>query len=70
MTIRAASLGKNLGESHWAWKIEIFGASAIWEGTDNFVNICINHLLEIRSMNGRLYCVQSAGVFNSIRRLP
>jgi hypothetical protein len=28
----------------------------IWEGTDAFVNYCINHLRPIRSRGGRLYC--------------
>lgn len=29
----------------------------IWEGSDAFVNYCINRLKEIRSEDGRLYCV-------------
>ena len=30
----------------------------IWQGTDAFVNYCINELKEIRSSGGRLYCVK------------
>jgi hypothetical protein len=64
--IRVASAGQFLGEDLWAWQIESFGASVIWEGTDNFINICINHSYEIRSQGGRLYCVQKAGSFYKI----
>ncbi len=38
--IRVASSGQFLGDSLWKWKIEAYGASVIWQGTDNFVNIC------------------------------
>jgi hypothetical protein len=69
LRIRVASQGHSFGESRWAWKIKTFGASVIWQGTDNFINICINRALEIRSQGGRLYCVQSAAAFKSIRRL-
>lgn len=56
--IRVASSGQFLGDSLWAWEIESFGGGVIWEGTDNFINICINGNYEIRSRNLRLYCVQ------------
>jgi hypothetical protein len=67
--LRVASSGQFLGESSWAWQIESFGASVIWEGTDNFINICINHSYELRSQGGRLYCVQKAGTFYKITQL-
>ena len=34
--------------------------SRIWQGTDNFVNICINRGYPIYSAGGRLYCVSPA----------
>ena len=67
--VRVASSGQFLGDSRWAWKIESFGASVIWQGTDNFINICINRSYQIRSQGGRLYCVQKAGSFYKIARL-
>ena len=69
MRIRASANGQYLGESLWLWQNETSSASIIWEGTDNFVNICINRTYEIRSSGGRLYCVQPAMSFRKVKRL-
>ena len=66
---RIASGGKFLGESLWAWKIYSFGGGRIWEGTDNFINICINGSHELRSLGGRLYCYQGSRQDETITRL-
>ncbi len=42
----------------------------IWEGTDDFVNVCINHLLQIRSKGGRLYCVAPGSYSVTFTRKP
>ncbi len=39
----------------------------IYENQDAFVNYCINHNAEIRSHNGRLYCVRPGAVRQRIR---
>lgn len=39
----------------------------IFEGTDAFVNYCINQGKEIRSENGRLYCVRITGERGSVK---
>jgi hypothetical protein len=69
MRIRASANGQFLGESSWLWENEASSGSIIWQGTDNFVNICINHPYEIRSSGGRLYCVQPGGSFRKVTRL-
>jgi hypothetical protein len=63
LRLRVASSGQFLGDSLWAWEIESFGTIVIWQGTDSFINICINHSYEIRSRGGRLYCVQKGDSF-------
>jgi hypothetical protein len=53
--------------------VSIHGAKKIWEGTDAFVNVCINDSLEIRSSNGRLYCKTRGWTFKELsieRRKP
>jgi hypothetical protein len=67
--IRVASSGEFLGDSLWKWKIEAYGGSLIWEGTDNFINICIDDNKEIRSRAGRLYCLQEPGTFYKITQV-
>jgi hypothetical protein len=67
--IRASANGEFLGESLWLWENETSSGSIIWEGTDNFINICINHPYEVRSSGGRLYCVQPAASFRKVKRL-
>jgi hypothetical protein len=42
----------------------------IWQGTDDFVNVCINHLLLIRSKGGRLYCVAPGSYSATFTRKP
>jgi hypothetical protein len=42
-------------ERHWPRE------EKIWEGSDAFVNYCINKGKEIRSSGGRLYCVRLVG---------
>lgn len=37
-----------------------------WEGTDAFVNICINKPLPIKSRGGRLYCKRPARVIRKV----
>ena len=41
----------------------------VWQGTDGFVNYCINHLRPIRSENGRLYCWTESRYWVAISRL-
>lgn len=69
MRVGAGSSGQFLGKSLWAWQIESIGASIIWEGTDSFINICINDSKEIRSSGGRLYCRYEAFEFYKITPL-
>jgi hypothetical protein len=42
----------------------------IWEGTDDFVNVCINQLRKIRSKNLRLYCVAPGSYSVTFTRKP
>ena len=42
------------------------GAKKIWEGTDAFVNVCIDRGLEIRSSGGVLYCETGGWVYREL----
>ena len=39
-----------------AWKASWVAPRTIWQGTDDFINVCINEGLQTYSKNGRLYC--------------
>jgi hypothetical protein len=36
--------------------ISFYPATTVWQGTDSFVNVCVNESLEIFSSGGKLYC--------------
>jgi hypothetical protein len=42
------------------------GAKKIWEGTDAFVNVCIDRGLEIHSSGGVLYCETGGWVYREL----
>ena len=42
----------------------------IWQGTDDFVNVCINGLHQLRSKNLRLYCVIAGNYSVTFTRRP
>jgi hypothetical protein len=47
------------------------GARKIWQGTDDFVNICIDKTQHIRSQGGRLYCYYGGKTnWATIKKLP
>lgn len=69
MRIRASANGQFLGESLWLWENATSGGSIIRQGTDAFINVCINGPNEIKSSNGRLYCVQPAFSSRKVKRL-
>ena len=39
-----------------SWSSTRIAPRIIWQGTDDYVNVCINDGLETYSKNGRLYC--------------
>jgi hypothetical protein len=41
----------------------------IWEGTDAFVNYCIDHSRPIHSQGGRLYCTTTGRYSVKLKRL-
>ncbi len=46
------------------------GEERIYEGSDSFVNFCIDHNQEIRSANGRLYCARIVGEHGFLKLHP
>ena len=42
------------------------GSKKIWEGTDAFINVCIDRGLEIRSSGGVLYCETGGWVYREL----
>jgi hypothetical protein len=39
----------------------------IWEGSDEFINYCVNETREVRSSGGRLYCTTDSSVSYAIK---
>jgi len=50
------------------WR-ETGGPRKIWEGTDDFINICIDKTQHIRSEGGRLYCYYGTKVEESLVKI-
>lgn len=56
LTIRASSENVHLGQAKYSYAIRVLGKRTIWEGTDAFVNYCLNEGATLWSSGGKLYC--------------
>lgn len=57
------------GAARYAYTMRVLAAEQIFQGTDAFINYCINELKEIRSSGGRLYCWTEGATIVTMRRL-
>jgi hypothetical protein len=63
---------KKVASGRFWIKIDHYGGYDIYEGTDEFINICINDTHNLYSRNGRLYCHIPGGTIQTFayRRRP
>jgi hypothetical protein len=66
---RVSFRGRTIRAGRFRVKVRYTPGYRIWEGTDAFVNVCINDLRRIWSSGGRLYCDEPPFVTRSIRML-
>jgi hypothetical protein len=60
LSLTGIAAGKRLGTHVIRVSYHNESSKRIWDGTDAFVNYCINHFRPIRSSHGRLYCMTEA----------
>lgn len=70
LAIKVTSGGRLLGQARYQYRIRNTQGRTIWQGTDDFVNICINRTLTVLSQGGRLYCMMNDSTAIRLRRVP
>jgi hypothetical protein len=56
LNVRVTTGNRLLGKATFRYTITYFPGHQIWDGTDDFVNVCINNGLTVYSSEERLYC--------------
>lgn len=68
-TLKPLSEGAWLPQATYAYTMRIVGARQVFQGTDAFVNYCINEGKKISSSNLKLYCWTDGDFRVSMRRV-
>jgi hypothetical protein len=69
LTITGYTFGHKVGRHVLAVRYHNENPKTIWQGTDAFVNYCIDHLRTLHSKGGRLYCTTTGRYSVKLRRL-
>jgi hypothetical protein len=69
LTITGYTFGRKVGRHVLAVRYHNENPKTIWQGTDAFVNYCIDHLRPIHSKGGRLYCTTTGKYSVKVKKL-
>ncbi|HEY5197780.1 MAG TPA: hypothetical protein VIJ51_12225 [Solirubrobacteraceae bacterium] len=58
--------GQTLSAGAFTVDTTVVPSSRVYQGTDDFVNYCIDQIQTVYSSDGRLYCIQPGGIFYDV----